>query len=84
MLLLVDLGGWPAASRAHQQQDYIAPSIDVSCEFHRLSTAPSWYLLQGVSPHAGDGLVASQQAVWNDRGELLASGIRQLLCRPVR
>ena len=35
------------------------------------------------SPHSGDGLVASHQHVWNDRGELLASGISHLLCRPV-
>lgn len=84
LLLLVDLGGWPAASRAHVQQEYIAPSIDVSCEFHHLSTEPSWYLLEGVSPHATDGLVASRQTVWDDQGRLLASGISHLLCRPVR
>jgi len=84
LLLLVDLGGWPAVSRTHVQETYIAPSIDVSCEFHRLDTDEQWYLLQGVSPHAGDGLVASQQHVWNDRGDLLASGISHLLCRPLR
>jgi len=84
LLLLVDLGGWPAVSRSHVQDTYIAPSIDVSCEFHRLDTDEQWYLLHGLSPHAGDGLVASQQQVWNDRGDLLASGISHLLCRPLR
>lgn len=84
LLLLVDLGGWPAASRAHLQQEHIAPSIDVSCEFHRLPAEPSWYLLEGVSPHAADGLVASRQSVWDDQGQLLASGISHLLCRPLR
>lgn len=84
LLLMVDLGAWPAVSRSHVQDAYIAPSIDVSCEFHRLDTDDDWYLLQGVSPHAGDGLVASHQQVWNDRGELLASGVSHLLCRPVR
>ena len=84
LALLVDLGGWPAASRSHVDNRFVAPSIDVSCEFHRLGTASEWMFLNGVSPHAGDGLVASHQQVWNDRGELLASGISHLLCRSIR
>ena len=82
LLLLVDLGAWPAVSRAHVDAPYMAPSIDVSCEFHRLPAEPGWYLLHGVAPHSGDGLVGSHQQVWSDRGELLASGISHLLCRP--
>jgi acyl-CoA thioesterase len=87
LLVLVDLGGWPAAGRAHLGNEWIAPSIDVSCEFHRLDAAAhdgGWLLLQAESPDARDGLVATRQQVWNDRGELLASGISHLLCRPVR
>ncbi len=38
---------------------------------------------QGESPHASDGLIASHQHVWNDQGQLLASGISHLLCRRV-
>jgi acyl-CoA thioesterase len=83
-LLLVDLGAWPATTRMHVQSDYIAPSIDVSCEFHHLGTNSGWYLLRGESPVAGDGLVASHQEVWDDEGRLVASGISHLLCRPVR
>jgi len=84
LLLLTDLGAWPAVSRAHVDSPYVAPSIDVSCEFHRLPDEPGWYLLRGESPASADGLVGSHQQVWNDRGELLASGISHLLCRPVR
>ena len=84
LLLLADLGAWPAVSRAHVQDRFMAPSIDVSCEFHRLPPAPGWYLLRGESSVSGDGVVGSHQQVWNDRGELLASGISHLLCRPVR
>ncbi len=84
LLVLVDLGGWPAASRTHVQEEYVAPTIDVSCEFHRLASQPGWYLLRGVAPYAGDGLVASHQEVWDDGGNLLASGISHLLCRPLR
>ena len=84
LLLLVDLGAWPAVSLAHPNAPFVAPSIDVSCEFHRLPTDPGWYLLRGVAPHSGEGLVGSHQQVWNDRGELLASGVSHLLCRPLR
>ena len=84
LLLLVDLGAWPSIGRRHlDSNDWIAPSIDVSCEFHRPGTADEWFLLQAESPHAGDGLIASHQRVWNDRGELLASGISHLLCRRI-
>ncbi|MGB0115124.1 MAG: thioesterase family protein [Ilumatobacteraceae bacterium] len=91
LLVLVDLGGWPAVGRAHLDNSWIAPSIDVSCEFHRLPSADEgeprnsdeWLLLHAQSPHAGDGLIATHQQVWNDRGELLASGISHLLCRRV-
>lgn len=83
-LLLVDLGAWPAVSRAHVQSDYIAPSIDVSCEFHHVGPNSGWYLLRGESPVAGGGLIASHQEVWDDQGRLLASGISHLLCRPIR
>jgi acyl-CoA thioesterase len=83
LTLLVDLGAWPAVTRAHVQQRLYAPSIDVSCEFHRLGTPDGWYFLRGHSPFAGDGLVASHQQVWSSDGRLVASGISHLLCRPL-
>jgi acyl-CoA thioesterase len=84
LLVPVDLGGWPAASSSHVTDAYIAPSIDVSCEFHRIGAGNEWLLLHSVSPHAGSGLIASHQQVWNDRGELVASGISHLLCREIK
>jgi acyl-CoA thioesterase len=84
LLLLVDLGAWPAACRLHVQDEFVAPSIDVSCEFHHLGAHDGWYLLRGESPVAGEGLVGSHQQVWAADGRLLASGISHLLCRPVR
>lgn len=83
LLLLVDLGAWPAVTARHNQQDFIAPSIDVSCEFHSLDV-PDWLLLHGRSDVAGGGLVASRQEVWSEDGRLLASGISHLLCKAVR
>lgn len=83
LLLLVDLGGWPAVNRRHVEGGWIAPSIDVSCEFHRLDTADEWFLLHGDSPFGGGGLIGTSQAVWNERGDLLAHGVSHLLCRRV-
>ncbi len=83
LLLLVDLGAWPSIGRRHRTEQWMAPTIDVACEFHRLGTADDWFMLQGESPFAGEGLVASHQHVWNDRGQLLASGISHLLCRRI-
>jgi acyl-CoA thioesterase len=83
LLLLVDLGAWPAIGRRHRTDEWIAPSIDVSCEFHHLDPSDEWCLLQGSSPVAREGLIGSHQQVWNDRGDLVASGISHLLCRRI-
>jgi acyl-CoA thioesterase len=83
LLLLVDLGAWPSIGRRHRTDAWMAPSIDVSCEFHRLDPADDWCLLQGTSPAARDGLIGSHQRVWNERGDLVASGISHLLCRRI-
>jgi acyl-CoA thioesterase len=83
LALLIDLGAWPAASRQHITGEFIAPSLDVSCEFHRLNTADEWLLMDAHAPFSGDGLVASSQRVWNDAGELLANGISHLLWRRI-
>lgn len=83
LLLLVDLGAWPSIGRRHRADGWMAPSIDVSCEFHHLDPTDDWCLLQGTSPAARDGLIGSHQRVWNERGDLVASGISHLLCRRI-
>ena len=67
----------------HRTDEWVAPSIDVSCEFHHLDPCDQWCLLQGTSPVARDGLIGSHQQVWNERGDLVASGISHLLCRRI-
>lgn len=83
LLILVDVGSWPSASAHHNQQEVIAPSIDLACAFHRIRPGAEWLLVEGRSPAATEGLVASHQCVWDEHGTLLASGTSQLLCRPV-
>jgi acyl-CoA thioesterase II len=82
-LLLIDTMGWPAASRAYPRDSgYIAPSLDVNAQFHRLAPDCEWLLVDAVAPVAANGLIGGQGRVWSIDGKLLASGGGQLLCRP--
>ena len=83
LLILVDLGSWPAVQGFHNQQLVMAPSIDIACEFHRIDTNAEWLFARGDSPSAANGLIGAHMHVWNDTGVLLASGVSQLLCRPM-
>lgn len=83
-LLLIDTMGWPAACQAHPRDaGWVAPSLDVVVQFHRLDPSCEWLLVDAVAPVATDGLVAGQARVWSAGGRLLASGGGQMLCRPV-
>ena len=63
---------------------FFTPNLDLTAQFHRLSSGPEWRLCEGFAPVACEGLVASQGRVWSPEGQLLASGTAQLLCRPNR
>jgi acyl-CoA thioesterase len=83
-LLLADTVGWPAAVRAYRSDlAYYAPSIDITVRFHAAAPEAPWLLVEGRSPVARDGLVASSVSVWSADGRLLASGGQQMLCRPM-
>jgi acyl-CoA thioesterase II len=82
-LLLADTVGWPAAVRAYGSDlPYYAPSIDVAVRFHASAPGSPWLLVEGRSPVARDGLVASAISIWSADGRLVASGGQQMLCRP--
>ena len=83
-LILLDTMGWPSATRAHPPDlRWIAPNLDFSVHFHRSDRRAEWLLVEAVAPVAQDGLIGYRSQVWNDGGQLLASGTGQLLCRPV-
>ena len=81
-LILVDTLGWPAVSMLHVGHDYIAPSIDITCAFHRARIAEPWLFVQARSVSANAGVVGCEVRVWARDGALLAMGTNQLLCRP--
>lgn len=81
-LILLDSMGWAAAVCAHPPDvPYIAPSLDLSVQFHRNDPAAQWLYAAGHAPIAEDGLVAFRSSVWSQNGRLLASGSGQLLCQ---
>jgi acyl-CoA thioesterase II len=82
-LLLIDTMAWPAACQPHVPASaYIAPSLDVTAQFHRAAPHSEWLLCDAAAPVAQDGLIGGQCQVWSADGQLLASGGSQLLCRP--
>jgi acyl-CoA thioesterase len=66
--------GWPAK--------FIAPSLDLTAQFHAFDPAAEFLLADATAPVARDGLASCNGRVWSPSGRLLASGTSQLLCRP--
>jgi acyl-CoA thioesterase II len=83
-LILVDTLGWPSVQRWHTAHTMIAPSIDLAVAFHRFRPDEPWLLAQATSRSAHGGIIGCEANVWSRDGALLATGISQLLCRPVR
>jgi acyl-CoA thioesterase-2 len=82
-LVLIDTLGWPAVTTLHIDSGYVAPSIDISCTFHRARIQEPWLFAQATSVSANAGVVGCEGKVWSRDGSLLAMGTSQLLCRPV-
>ena len=59
-LILVDTLGWPAVSNLHIDSGYIAPSIDISCAFHRARIHEPWLFAQATSVSANAGVVGCE------------------------
>lgn len=82
-VVLLDTMSWPAATQAHTfPTPYVAPSMDVSVQFHQSAPDSEWLLCDTLAPIANGGLIGTQAQVWADDGRLLASGTSQLFCRP--
>jgi acyl-CoA thioesterase II len=84
-LILIDVVSWPSAHRHHawKQPPFIAPSMDLYVAFHAPAPADPWLLADGHSAVAGAGLVGWTGRLWSSERRLVASGMGQLLCRPV-
>jgi acyl-CoA thioesterase len=82
-LILLDTMSWPAVRSAYVEQPaYLAPSLDVSAQFHALAPESEWLLCETSAEIAREGLIGFRSRVWSEDRHLLASGAGQLLCRP--
>jgi acyl-CoA thioesterase II len=82
-LMIVDTMGWPAAMHAHEDdRSYIAPTIELSVRFHRLTPNSEWLYGRTEAPVATEGLMSATSFVWSQDGSLVASGGQSMLFRP--
>jgi acyl-CoA thioesterase-2 len=83
-LILIDTMMFPAAALAYEEpMRYIAPSLDLSVQFHRLVPDEEWLLCESLSPLAEDGLVGGSARIWTQDGRLVASGAQQMISKPL-
>jgi hypothetical protein len=82
-LILIDTLGWPAVNQLHIDSGYVAPTIEITCAFHRARIAEPWLFAQATSVSANAGVIGCEGKVWARDGALLAMGTSQLLCRPI-
>jgi acyl-CoA thioesterase II len=80
--LWMDMGPWNAAVAAHPWPlPYVAPNLDLHVQFHRFAEASEWLLIDAEAPVARDGLIGTTLQLWDENGELVASGGSTLFCR---
>jgi acyl-CoA thioesterase-2 len=81
-LVPLDVMGWAAAQAAHGATvPFVAPSLDLSAQFHRTEPESDWLYAAGTSHVARDGLVHFRSDLWSRAGRLLTSGSGTGLCR---
>lgn len=84
-LVLIDTLQWPAVYRSYGPGDmeYVAPSLDLAVQFHRSSQNSPWLFCDAFGDYAHRGVIAGKGEVWDEQGQLIASGRSQSLCRKV-
>jgi acyl-CoA thioesterase len=83
-LVLIDTMMYSAAALAYEEpMRYVAPSLDLSVQFHRPARDHEWLLCEAHSDVAERGLVAGTARLWTGDGRLIASGAQQMFSRPL-
>lgn len=82
-LLWMDLPTWNAAIAGHwQPYDYVAPTLELTIQFHSFAPSEEWSLVEANVPVASNGLMAGSCKIWSPSGTLLATGSATHYCRP--
>jgi acyl-CoA thioesterase-2 len=79
-LILIDTMQWPARYFKEQKPPaFVAPSLDLYVQFHRFNKDSAWLFSDATTDLAHRGMVAGSAKVWDEKGQLLASGGSQSL-----
>ena len=82
-LFWLDLPAWNATLGAHAwPHEFMAPTLDLTVQFHRFAPEVEWLLAEGSAPVAIDGVVGCVGRLWTEDGRLLATGTSEIICRP--
>jgi acyl-CoA thioesterase len=82
-LLWMDLPTWNAVIAAQwPPYEYVAPTLELTVQFHAFAPSEEWSLLEGSVPVASNGLVAGSCKIWSPFGTLLTTGTATHYCRP--
>lgn len=80
--LWMDMGPFNAVCAAHPwPHRYQAPNLDLHIQFNRLAETSEWLLVDAEAPVAREGLIGTTLRLWDENGELVASGGSTLFCR---
>lgn len=83
-VVLIDSMHWPARYFMEEEPPlYVGPSLDLYVQFHRSSLGSEWLFSDAVSVCAEHGTAGGKATVWDEDGELIASGGGQSIMRPV-
>lgn len=57
---------------------FIAPTMNLTVEFHTFHPRARWLLADAVGSYAGDGLLGAETRLWTQEGELIATAHSQM------
>lgn len=58
---------------------FVAPTLNLTVEFHSFHSEEPWLLIEGTGSYAGDGLIGCESRLWTTDGDLVATGYSQML-----
>lgn len=83
-LVLIDSMQWPARYYMSDKPPmYVGLSLDLYVQFHRFNHQSKWLFSDAITRLAYQGTMSGQATVWDEEGELLASGGSQSALRPM-
>jgi acyl-CoA thioesterase len=79
-LIISDVSQFPTVATPFTPPlQFIAPTLDLTVEFHNFAPQEEWLLIEGTGSAAADGLIGAESRLWTRTGEVLATGQSHML-----